>query len=616
MYNGFNNSFSNNKEINTIQNLPSDEIFMSNTIPIPKQYNQIILEEGSSENDDEPDASRIHSISSSDNDDNSNNSNSNENEKKEIDSIFDFENIELPKEEEYGDFTVVTNFKIESLDSKIKKENNIKNEEPKKDKQKGKVKKEKDKKEKDKKEKDKKEKDKKEKDKKEKDKKEKDKKEKDKKEKVKEKKKTENILEEESEEEEDEIEDKMESWDLLKMLVLTKSKKKSTFMGNFKHFLSSVIYNYKSFNDKLNKINIKFPINIFDSKIQNYIDINYSLLSFLYMSYRSGFCNMKYYGMGDFTSDCGWGCMLRCCQMMLSRGLFRIKIKEYCKSYKKNNNNANILLSKNEVINIKNEILNLFYDGKIQYNKIRSNLFLTHFFQLYQELADIKGISTNISEMIPPYSIYTLCYLGKCQGVYTSDVRMIKCFLRINKLLFDSLNMIHFENGQVEKSSLFENFLFIYDKNNKEIKEKKYCIIYKYKGREFIFDRAGLVFISFRLGLQNLDESYYNIISIIFSKIHNNIGFVSGKKNRAYYFIGCNGDGKLIFVDPHFNQKVEEYKDFLLSYNIPELYILNVNELSGELTLGIAIYDLDDFKILIEDLEYLSSTFPYFITFK
>ena len=148
MYNGFNNSFSNNKEINTIQNLPSDEIFMSNTIPIPKQYNQIILEEGSSENDDEPDASRIHSISSSDNDDNSNNSNSNENEKKEIDSIFDFENIELPKEEEYGDFTVVTNFKIESLDSKIKKENNIKNEEPKKDKQKGKVKKEKDKKEK------------------------------------------------------------------------------------------------------------------------------------------------------------------------------------------------------------------------------------------------------------------------------------------------------------------------------------------------------------------------------------------------------------------------------------------------------------------------------------
>ena len=574
MYNGYSNSFSNNKETNTIQTLPNDDIFISNTIQMPKQFNKNLLEEGSSENDDEPDASRIHSISS-DNDDNSNNSNSNDNEKKEIDSIFEFENIELPKEEDYGDFRIVTNFKVESLDSKNKKVKNIKNEDSKKENKKVKEK-EKGKNEKE--------------------------------------KKTNKITDEESEEE-DEIDEKMESWDLLKMLVLTKSKKKSTFMGGFKHFLSSIIYNYKSFNDKLNKITVKYPIYLFDSKMQSYMDINYSLFSFLYMSYRSDFCNMKYYGMGDFTSDSGWGCMLRCCQMMLSRGLFKIRVKEYFKINKKNNDNINALLPKSEIINIKNEILNLFYDGKIPYNKIRSNLFLTHFFQLYQELADIKGISTNISEMIPPYSIYTLCYLGKCQGIYTSDVRMIKCFLRINELLFDSINIVHFENGNVEKSNLFENFLLIYEDNN-ETKEKKKCNIYIYKGIKFIFDRPGLVFISFRLGLQTLDESYYNIIQNIFSKIHNIIGFVSGKKNRAYYFIGSNGDGKLIFVDPHFNQKVEEYKEFLLSYNIPELYILNVNELSGELTLGIAIYDLDDFKALMEDLENLSINFPYFITFK
>ena len=574
MYNGYNNSFSNNKETNTIQTLPNDDIFISNTIQMPKQFNKLLLEEGSSENDEEPDASRIHSISS-DNDDNSNNSNLNDNEKKEINSIFEFENIELPKEEDYGDFRIITNFKVESLDSKNKKEKNIKNENPKKESMKTREKKEKENMPK-------------------------------------------KIIEEEKEDEDDEIEEKMISWDLLKMLVLTKSKKKSTFMGGFKHFLSSIVFNYKSFNVKLNKITVKYPIYLFDSKIQTYIDINYSLFSFLYMSYRSGFFNMKYYGMGDFISDSGWGCMLRCCQMMLSRGLFKIRLEEYSKMNKKknnNNNNINNLLVKNEIVNLRNEILNLFYDGKIPYNKSRSNLFLTHFFQLYQELADIKGISTNISEMIPPYSIYTLCYLGKCQGVYTSDVRMIKCFLRINELLFDSINMVHFESGHIEKSSLFENFLLLCE-DNKEIEEKKKCNIYTYKGRQFIFDRAGLVFISFRLGLQTLDESYYNIIQIIFSKIHNNIGFVSGKKNRAYYFIGCNGDGKLIFVDPHFNQKIEEYNDFLLSYNISELYLLHISELSGELSLGIAIYDLDDFRILIEDLEYLSNNFPYFITFK
>ena len=559
MYNGF----SNNKEVNSIQQLPNDELFISNTIQIPKQFNKF-LEEGSSSNEDEPDASVIHSISS-DNDEKSHSSN--EKEKKEIDSIFDFENIELPREEEHGDFTILSDFKIESLDSKNKKENNKKNETVGKDK-------------------------------------------------IDKKNKNLKIIkeksDEESEEDEDDEEIKLEAWDLLKLLILTKSKKKTSFMGNFKNFISSIIYNYKSFNDKLNKTNIKYPINIFDSKYNFFLDINYSSSSFLYMSYRSGFFNMKYYGMGDFTSDSGWGCMLRCCQMMLSRGLIAIKLKDYCKNNVKNIINNQI--PKNIIINIKKEILTLLSDGKLPYNKIRSNLFLTHFFQLYQELADIKGISTNISEMIPPYSIYTLCYLGKCQGIYTSDVRMIKSFLRINELLFDSFNIIHFENGHVSQSTLFENFVFFKDdKNNKENKNTK---TYKYYGREFIFNQSGLVFISFRLGLQNLDESYYNIIPLIFSKIHNNIGFVSGKKNRAYYFIGCNGDGKLIFADPHFNQKVEEYNENLFSYNIPELYLLNTSELSGELTLGIAIYDLDDFIILVEDLEYLTNNFPNFVRFK
>ena len=575
------NPFSNNKELNLIHPLPNDEAFTSNTIQIPKQFNQIILEEGSSSNEEEPDASRIHSISS-DNDDNSNNSNSG-GEKKEINSIFDFENIELPREEEHGEFRIITDFKIETLDSKEKKEKekekNIINKEHKKEKEEKVKQKEKNLINKE-----------------------------QKNEKGQKKEKQIKVIKEEESEEDDEIEDEMESWDLLKLLVLTKSKKKTSFMGNFKHLLSSIIYNNKTFNDKLNTITVKYPIYIFDSQINNYIDINYSLFCFLYMSYRSGFFNMKYYGMGDFTSDSGWGCMLRCCQMMLSRGLVKLKLKEYMK------NNKNIIQSlKQIIINIKMDTLNLFYDGKIPYNKIRSNLLLAHFFQLYQELADIRGVSTKISEIIPPYSIYTLCYLGKCQGVYTSDVRMIKCFLRINELLFDSYNMVYFENGEIEKATLFENFVLLYDKEKNESKNKT---IYKYHGREFIFDRSGFVFISFRLGLQTLDESYYNIIPIIFSKIHNNIGFVSGKKNRAYYFVGYNGDGKLIFADPHFNQKVEEYNDNLLSYNVPELYILKINELSGELTLGITISDLDDFKILVEDLEYLSTNFPDFIRLK
>jgi hypothetical protein len=369
-----------------------------------------------------------------------------------------------------------------------------------------------------------------------------------------------------------------------------------------------MIYNYKPFNDKLTKITAKYPINLFDSQTNYLIDINNSLFCFLYMSYRSGFFNMKYLGIGDCTSDSGWGCMLRCCQMMLSRGLAKIRLKEY---FKNNENSKNIIfdIQKNVIIKIKQELLGLFFDGKLNYNQIRSNLYLAHFFQIYHELADIKGVDTNIYEIIPPYSIHTLCYLGNFKGEYTSDVRIIKYFLEINNLLFDSLNMVHFENGYVKKRELIENLLILDNKKN------NFTNVYKFDGKEYMFEKPGLVFISFRLGLQNLDESYYNIITLIFSKIHNNIGFVSGKKNRAYYFIGSIGDGRLIFVDPHFCQKVEE-KDNLLSYNIPELYLLNVNELSRELTIGVALFDINDFNIFIEDLEYLHNNYPNFIRFK
>ncbi len=171
MYNGNNINFPNNKELNSIQHLSNDDLFYSNSIQIPKQINKHLLEEGSSENDDEPDASVIHSVSS---DSGSNNSKENQNEKKEINSIFDFENIELPKEEEVGEFRIISDFKIETLDGKNKtgKKKGIKP--------------------------------------------------------IK--------LEEEFEIEEDEdSEEKLEPWDLLKILILTKSKKSKGILGKFKH---------------------------------------------------------------------------------------------------------------------------------------------------------------------------------------------------------------------------------------------------------------------------------------------------------------------------------------------------------------------------------------------
>ena len=57
--------------------------------------------------------------------------------------------------------------------------------------------------------------------------------------------------------------------------------------------------------------------------------------------------------------------------MMLSRGLIQLKLKEYAKNDEKNI--INIQSPKNTILDIKEEILTLFYDGKLPYDKIRSN---------------------------------------------------------------------------------------------------------------------------------------------------------------------------------------------------------------------------------------------------
>ncbi len=86
-----------------------------------------------------------------------------------------------------------------------------------------------------------------------------------------------------------------------------------------------------------------------------------------------------------------------------------------------------------------------------------------------------------------------------------------------------------------------------------------------------------------------------------------------------YFSIGINRDNKLIFVDPHFNQQaIDIYqKDCnLTSYFTPELYLMDIRELSSELTLGIGIYNSKQLSLVLEDLTWFSNNYPDFISIK
>jgi hypothetical protein len=138
---------------------------------------------------------------------------------------------------------------------------------------------------------------------------------------------------------------------------------------------------------------------------------------------------------------------------MLSRGIIKKELYN-----DKNITSANIL-------ELKKEVLALFSDKFILIRKLKNNKFLSHFYEKYKSKQDVY-------ELIPPYSIYTLCKLNNSAGSYTSDMKMIKSFIEINRQVFnDEYKIVHFGDGTISRQKLLETFCI---KRNLLEKENEY----------------------------------------------------------------------------------------------------------------------------------------------
>ena len=386
--------------------------------------------------------------------------------------------------------------------------------------------------------------------------------------------------------------------DIVKIMAVLKSSNNHSWKDNLKSLVSSLVYNGYGLTKKFDIEEPDFPLYIFDERFENNIrdEINVLLKSYLYMSYRSGFVNLNSIGCGDYTSDCGWGCMLRCCQMILSKGLIQKKKHDYYK-------NKNQLIDNYCLDNMRRQILTLFNDNFLPAAEVKNNPDYKMFWKKYNNLTKTNSEYNSISEVIPPYSIHILTKLGKCAGEYTSDLKTIKIISQINIQLFkEDMNILTFECGYISRKKLITNFCEEYTDFN-----FSYLDTITYNGIDYIFKKGGLVFISFRWGLYNLDPMFYKVIPLLFKKFHNNLGFVSGKKNRAYYFIGIDGNNKLIFADPHYNQQItnDVDKDYQ-SYYTENLYLLDIKDMSSELILGIGIFNSVQFTQFFDDLKWFS----------
>ena len=385
------------------------------------------------------------------------------------------------------------------------------------------------------------------------------------------------------------------------MSVLNSNRTQQNWKDNLKSFVSSLYYNDYGLAKKFDQNSTVFPLYFFDKEINKIIrdEVKYQLYSFLYMSYRSGFMNLNNIGCKDLTSDCGWGCMLRCCQMLLSRGLIKKKIFDFFQY------NKNGIINFNGMSAIRKEILCLFYDNYLGIELAREHPDLQYFWCQFENFARDKPIYNSIAQIIPPYSIHILCKLSKSDGVFTSDLKIIKQICEINSQIFNDMNFIHFDSGLIDKKKLIKTFC-------EECMDYNDNKVLTFNGVDYQFKKGGIGFISLRLGLYNLDPYYYDFILNIFSNFKNNLGFVGGKKDRAYYFIGKQGDNKLIFVDPHANQQTEnDIEKVYKTYFTENLYLLDIQDLTSSFTFAVGIFNLTYLIDFIEDLTSCSNHKKY-----
>ena len=333
---------------------------------------------------------------------------------------------------------------------------------------------------------------------------------------------------------------------------------------------------------------------------------NDALDKFLFFSYRSNYkeqINIK--NNSIYTSDCGWGCMIRSSQMIFSRVIY--KIFKYI--YKGKFSSKIIIKS----------IIPFFMDDNIyisdmdiqtsDYTKIGMDSYIQKLNEFLEEKIKVNEYKTShIQSFDPPFSIHKICIIGeifgRTCGEWFSDYELPKIYDIINTTfnIIPNLSIMHF-NSDIDMPAVIDK---CFDKiqnceENTNLSENKY--FFNEKNEKFIFKKIGVIFVSVRLGVSTISSDYYSSIKKLF-ECKQFLGFIGGKVNSAMYFFGyCDDD--LLFLDPHLNQKSNNNLDKanFNTYSQKIVYKLPLKSLQSAFTIGFLFRNAREFKELYSFLK-------------
>eukprot|EP00731_Ephydatia_muelleri_P017974 Em0011g14a len=278
------------------------------------------------------------------------------------------------------------------------------------------------------------------------------------------------------------------------------------------------------------------------------IDATEHFQSLSWMTYRTNFPPL-YNGPTAFTTDCGWGCMIRSGQMLLATALhFHTGLKNWRLS--SGDRDAEAMVKHKQ-------ILSCFLDSP-------DNPFSLHALMDYaSKLGDHKP-----GDWFGPSQVAVL----------------IKEALK----------------GQLEKTQL-SNTLSAYVAHD--------CTVYIGDIEKLFEDgkRSVLLLVPIRLGSDVFNRIYIPCVKSILT-LEQCVGIIGGKPKHSVYFVG-HQDDNLIHLDPHFSQPSSSP---LSSVNLQSYHCLTIRKLPASkmdpsCTVGFYCKNIDEFHSLCSHAEPMLS---------
>lgn len=288
-------------------------------------------------------------------------------------------------------------------------------------------------------------------------------------------------------------------------------------------------------------------------KILDLDEIKQDVHSRLWFTYRKNFAPI---GDSSLSSDQGWGCMLRCGQMLLAEAMLRRHL------------GRDWLWSRVHVSPTYANILRQFQDK-------RSAMFSIH--QIAQ-----MGVSEGkpVGEWFGPN---TVAHVLKKLTIYDEWSRLVVHVAMDNILIMDDVRQLcSTPFGPLKSSSPLPN-----------------------DSQKSAWNPLILI-VPLRLGLTNLNPVYFHALKEYFM-LRQCCGMIGGRPNHALYFLGTVGD-ELLYLDPHFNQAsvdldadLPQFDD--TSYHCPFLLRISVANIDPSLALSFYCGTKEEFDDLCNAFE-------------